>query len=59
MARNIFKGLGVALITPFTSDGNVDYKSLTRLVEYQIDNSSVYLPRQARLLACRLRKRKR
>ena len=38
MARNIFKGLGVALITPFTSDGNVDYKSLTRLVEYQIDN---------------------
>ena len=43
MARNIFKGLGVALITPFTSDGNVDYKSLTRLVEYQIDNGADFL----------------
>lgn len=43
MARNIFKGLGVALITPFTSDGNIDYKSLTRLVEYQIDNGADFL----------------
>lgn len=43
MARNIFEGLGVALITPFTSDGNVDYKSLTRLVEYQIDNGADFL----------------
>lgn len=43
MARNIFKGLGVALITPFTSDGNVDYKSLTRLVEYQIENGADFL----------------
>lgn len=43
MARNIFKGLGVALITPFSSDGNVDYKSLTRLVEYQIDNGADFL----------------
>ena len=43
MARNIFKGLGVALITPLTSDGNVDYKSLTRLVEYQIDNGADFL----------------
>ena len=43
MARNIFQGLGVALITPFTSDGNVDYKSLTRLVEYQIDNGADFL----------------
>lgn len=43
MARNIFKGLGVAFITPFTSDGNVDYKSLTRLVEYQIDNGADFL----------------
>lgn len=43
MARNIFKGLGVALITPFTLDGNVDYKSLTRLVEYQIDNGADFL----------------
>ena len=34
MARNIFKGLGVALITPFTSDGNVDYKLLDTEIAY-------------------------
>ncbi|SET07436.1 4-hydroxy-tetrahydrodipicolinate synthase [Prevotella sp. kh1p2] len=38
--RNIFKGLGTALITPFNQDGTVDYKSLKRLVEYQIDNGA-------------------
>ena len=43
MARNIFKGLGIALITPFTSDGEVDYKSLKRLVEYQLDNGADFL----------------
>lgn len=43
MARNKFKGLGIALITPFTSDGNIDFKSLTRLVEYQIDNGADFL----------------
>lgn len=43
MARNIFRGLGIALITPFTSDGQVDYNSLKRLVEYQIDNGADFL----------------
>ena len=43
MARNIFRGLGIALVTPFTSDGQVDYKSLKRLVEYQIDNGADFL----------------
>jgi 4-hydroxy-tetrahydrodipicolinate synthase len=43
MARNIFKGLGIALITPFTIDGEVDYKSLKRLVEYQLDNGADFL----------------
>ena len=43
MARNIFKGLGIALITPFTADGEVDYKSLKRLVEYQLDNGADFL----------------
>jgi 4-hydroxy-tetrahydrodipicolinate synthase len=43
MARNIFKGLGIALITPFTTDGEVDYKSLKRLIEYQIDNGADFL----------------
>lgn len=36
MAHNIFKGLGIALVTPFTTDGNVDYVALKRLIEYQI-----------------------
>lgn len=43
MARNIFRGLGIALVTPFTPDGQVDYKSLKRLVEYQIDNGADFL----------------
>ena len=40
MANNIFKGLGIALITPFKSDSSIDYEALTRLVEYQIDNGA-------------------
>lgn len=40
MARNIFKGLGVALVTPFTTEGEVDYKALKRLVEYLIQNGA-------------------
>ena len=40
MVRNIFKGLGIALITPLCEDGSVDYKSLVRLMEYQLDNGA-------------------
>ena len=40
MAHNIFKGLGIALITPFMEDGSVDYKALIRLIEYQLDNGA-------------------
>ncbi len=40
MANNIFKGLGIALITPFTADGQVDYVSLKRIINYQIDNGA-------------------
>ncbi|MDD7303992.1 MAG: 4-hydroxy-tetrahydrodipicolinate synthase [Bacteroidaceae bacterium] len=36
MAQNKFKGLGIALITPFKSDGSIDYDALLKLVEYQI-----------------------
>ncbi|EFB30924.1 dihydrodipicolinate synthase [Segatella oris F0302] len=43
MAHNIFKGLGIALITPFTLDGKVDYKSLKRLLEYQLANGADFL----------------
>ena len=40
MASNIFRGLGIALITPFKTDGSVDYDSLKRLVEYQLENGA-------------------
>lgn len=40
MAYHIFKGLGIALVTPFTLQGEVDYEALKRLVEYQIDNGA-------------------
>ncbi|HIY37360.1 MAG TPA: dihydrodipicolinate synthase family protein, partial [Candidatus Paraprevotella stercorigallinarum] len=43
MIHNKFKGLGIALITPFKSDGTVDYEALTRLVEYQIKNGADFL----------------
>lgn len=35
--------MGIALITPFTKDGEVDYKALVRLVEYQIQNGADFL----------------
>lgn len=38
-----FTGTGVALITPFKEDLNVDYDALTRLVEYNISNGIEYL----------------
>ena len=38
--NNIFLGLGIALITPFTEDGAVDYESLSRLIDYQLDNGA-------------------
>lgn len=40
MSQNIFKGLGIALITPFTAAGAVDYTALKRLVEYQLQNGA-------------------
>ncbi len=40
MTQNIFKGLGIALVTPFTADGAVDYKSLGRLLDYQLSNGA-------------------
>ena len=41
--QNIFKGLGIALVTPFKTDGSVDYEALTRLIDYQLDNGADFL----------------
>ena len=43
MANNIFRGLGIALVTPFCADGSVDYTSLKRLVEYQLQNGADFM----------------
>ena len=43
MARNKFKGLGIALVTPFTATGEVDYQALRRLLDYQLSNGIDFL----------------
>ena len=43
MAQNKFKGLGIALITPFKADGGIDYEALVRLGEYQLQNGVDFL----------------
>lgn len=37
------RGMGIALITPFTIDGKVDYTALRRLVEYQVESHADFL----------------
>ena len=37
---SIFKGSGVAIITPFNEDETINYKKLENLIEYQIENST-------------------
>lgn len=43
MSRERFRGLGVALITPFRPDGSLDEPALERLVDWQIDLGTDYL----------------
>jgi len=38
-----FHGIGVALITPFKKDKNIDFEALENLVNFQIDNGIDYL----------------
>lgn len=38
--NNIFHGLGIALVTPFKPNGEVDYEALRRLIDYQLDNGA-------------------
>jgi len=38
-----FGGVGVALVTPFTDSGMVDFNGLKKLVEHQISNGTNYL----------------
>ena len=43
MVYNKFKGMGIALITPFTNDGCVDFTALRRVLDYQISNGTDFL----------------
>ncbi len=43
MNKSLYFGTGVAVITPFTADLKVDYKSLRSLINYLIDSDIRYL----------------
>lgn len=43
MTLNKFKGTGIAIITPFLDNGDVDFDSLHKLVDFQITNGVNYL----------------
>lgn len=37
---SIFKGAGVAIVTPFTADDEVNYEELGRMIDFQIENGT-------------------
>ncbi len=37
---SIFVGSGVAIVTPFNNDGSVNYDSLGKMIDFQIDNGT-------------------
>lgn len=43
MAKNVFKGLGIAVITPFKRNGEIDYDALIQLIDYQINSGANFL----------------
>ena len=42
MKRHQFRGLGVALVTPFRN-GKIDFDALEKIIEYQIENGTDFL----------------
>ncbi len=40
MKKVVFKGAGVALITPMREDGSVNYETLEKLIKFQIENGT-------------------
>jgi 4-hydroxy-tetrahydrodipicolinate synthase len=43
MSAKMFRGVGVALVTPFQIDGTIDYPALEKLVHFVTDNGVDYL----------------
>ncbi len=40
MAKTVFRGVGTALVTPFSADGSVNYEKLKELTEFQIQKGA-------------------
>lgn len=40
MKHTVFKGSACAIVTPFTKDGKIDYPTLKKQVEFQIENGT-------------------
>ena len=38
-----FRGMGIALVTPFKEDNSIDYEALGRLLDYQLQNDVDYI----------------
>jgi len=38
-----FRGTGVAVVTPFTNDGTIDFEALRNIINFQIENKVEYL----------------
>ena len=58
--NNIFRGLGIALVTPFKQNGEIDYDALERLIEYQIENGADFFTiwqQRAKVLAYRQKRK--
>jgi len=43
LLRKKLRGTGVALVTPFLSDGSIDYTAYKKLIHYVLDNGCQYL----------------
>lgn len=41
--QEVFRGTGTALITPFLSNGDIDWDNLGRIIEFQIENGVNYV----------------
>jgi len=40
MKKIIFKGAGVAIVTPFNADGSINFAVFAQLIEFQITNGT-------------------
>src|SRR6186997_1314151 len=41
--REMFRGTGVAIVTPFTQDGSIDWPSFEKVINHIIDGKCEYL----------------